>query len=174
MPSQPATSTSATAKPLVIAIMGPTASGKTAAALEIARHIPSEIISVDSALVYRGMDIGTAKSSRDELAAAPHYLIDIMEPTNPAGGSATTPACRRNPWRGKLVLMIDGTIAYFAGATARRLPQADRHCARLDASRHRRAGMHAKLAQLDPSAARLKPNDSRRISAPWKCLVSSL
>src|SRR5438132_5765387 len=73
--------TSATKLPLVVAIMGPTASGKTAAALEIARHIPCEIISVDSALVYRGMDIGTAKPSAAERAAAPHHLIDIIEPT---------------------------------------------------------------------------------------------
>ena len=64
----------------VIAIMGPTASGKTAAALEIAKHIPSEIISVDSALVYRDMNIGTAKPSAEELASAPHHLIDIIDP----------------------------------------------------------------------------------------------
>ncbi|MGZ5819313.1 MAG: isopentenyl transferase family protein, partial [Burkholderiaceae bacterium] len=67
-------------KPLAIAIMGPTASGKTAAALEIARHIPSEIISVDSALVYRGMDIGTAKPTAEERASVPHHLIDILDP----------------------------------------------------------------------------------------------
>src|ERR1700709_2469204 len=68
------------AAPLAVAIMGPTASGKTAAALEIARHIPCEIISVDSALVYRGMDIGTAKPSPAERAIAPHHLIDIIDP----------------------------------------------------------------------------------------------
>ena len=66
--------------PLAVAIMGPTASGKTASALAIAQAIPSEIISVDSALVYRGMDIGTAKPSKEELAAVPHHLIDIIDP----------------------------------------------------------------------------------------------
>ena len=69
-------------KPLAVAIMGPTASGKTAAALAIARETPAEIISVDSALVYRGMDIGTAKPSAQELASVPHHLIDIIEPTD--------------------------------------------------------------------------------------------
>ena len=68
-------------KPLAVAIMGPTASGKTAAALHIARHLPCEIISVDSALVYRGMDIGSAKPSLEERAAVPHHLIDILDPT---------------------------------------------------------------------------------------------
>src|SRR4051812_3993259 len=68
------------AKPLAVAIMGPTASGKTAAALAIARQIPAEIISVDSALVYRGMDIGTAKPSAAERASVPHHLIDILDP----------------------------------------------------------------------------------------------
>jgi tRNA A37 N6-isopentenylltransferase MiaA len=68
-------------KPLAVAIMGPTASGKTAAALAIARAIPAEIISVDSALVYREMDIGTAKPTAEELASAPHHLIDIIDPT---------------------------------------------------------------------------------------------
>ena len=68
------------AKPLAVAIMGPTASGKTAAALEIARRIPAEIISVDSALVYRGMDVGTAKPTAEERASVPHHLIDILDP----------------------------------------------------------------------------------------------
>ena len=68
-------------KPLAVALMGPTASGKTAAALEIAQQIPSEIISVDSALVYRGMDIGTAKPTADELGAVPHHLIDVLDPS---------------------------------------------------------------------------------------------
>ena len=72
--------TDVVSKPLAVAIMGPTASGKTASALAIAARIPSEIISVDSALVYRGMDIGTAKPTRAELAAVPHHLIDIIDP----------------------------------------------------------------------------------------------
>ena len=68
-------------KPLVVAIMGPTASGKTAAALAIAKSIPCEIISVDSALIYRGMDIGTAKPSDEERSQVPHHLIDILDPS---------------------------------------------------------------------------------------------
>ena len=69
------------AKPLAVAIMGPTASGKTSAALQIAQQIPCEIISVDSALVYRGMDIGTAKPSAQEQATVQHHLIDILDPS---------------------------------------------------------------------------------------------
>ncbi|WP_092416064.1 tRNA (adenosine(37)-N6)-dimethylallyltransferase MiaA [Collimonas sp. OK307] len=173
MPSQPATSTSTTVKPLVVAIMGPTASGKTAAALEIAKHIPSEIISVDSALVYRGMDVGTAKPSRDELAAAAHHLIDIMEPTQSYSAMQFRDDALRLfdeiHARGKLVLMVGGTMLYFKalrdGLDA--LPQADPQLrARLDAEAALIGvpGMHAKLAQLDPvTAARLKPNDSQRI-----------
>ena len=68
-------------KPLAVAIMGPTASGKTAAALEIANHLPVEVISMDSALVYRGMDIGTAKPTAEERASVPHHLIDILDPS---------------------------------------------------------------------------------------------
>ena len=68
-------------KPLAVAIMGPTASGKTAAALQVAAVIPSEIISVDSALIYRGMDIGTAKPTANERGSIPHHLIDILDPT---------------------------------------------------------------------------------------------
>ena len=68
-------------KPLVVSIMGPTASGKTAAALAIAQSIPCEIISVDSALIYRGMDIGTAKPSDEERSQVPHHLIDILDPS---------------------------------------------------------------------------------------------
>ncbi|HWW06696.1 tRNA (adenosine(37)-N6)-dimethylallyltransferase MiaA [Collimonas sp.] len=170
MSSQSATST---AKPLVVAIMGPTASGKTAAALEIARRIPSEIVSVDSALVYRGMDIGTAKPSRSELAAAPHHLIDIMEPTQSYSAMQFRDDALRLSAdihaRGKLVLMVGGTMLYFKalrdGLDA--LPQADPQLrARLDAEAALIGvpGMHAKLAQLDPiTAARLKPNDSQRI-----------
>lgn len=160
-------------KPLVIAIMGPTASGKTAAALNIARHIPSEIISVDSALVYRGMDIGTAKPSHTELAEASHHLIDIMEPTQSYSAMQFREDALRLfddiHARGKLVLMVGGTMLYFKalrdGLDA--LPQADPQLrARLDAEAALIGvpGMHAKLTQLDPiTAERLKPNDSQRI-----------
>ncbi|MFC5472604.1 tRNA (adenosine(37)-N6)-dimethylallyltransferase MiaA [Paraherbaspirillum soli] len=164
---------SSNSKPLVVAIMGPTASGKTAAALEIARQIPSEIISVDSALVYRGMDIGTAKPTQAERAAAPHHLIDIIEPTQSYSAMQFRDDALRLfdtiHARGKLVLMVGGTMLYFKalrdGLDA--LPQADPALrARLDAEAARIGvpGMHAKLALLDPvTAERLKPNDSQRI-----------
>ncbi|WP_395826381.1 tRNA (adenosine(37)-N6)-dimethylallyltransferase MiaA [Collimonas sp.] len=166
-------SASSKRKPLVVAIMGPTASGKTASALDIARHIPAEIISVDSALVYRGMDIGTAKPNADELAAVPHHLIDIMEPTQSYSAMQFRDDALRLfadiHARGKLVLMVGGTMLYFKALRdgLDELPQADPALrARLDAEAARIGvpGMHARLAQLDPlTAARLKPNDSQRI-----------
>ncbi|KAF3997653.1 tRNA (adenosine(37)-N6)-dimethylallyltransferase MiaA [Glaciimonas immobilis] len=160
-------------RPLVIAIMGPTASGKTAAALEIVRHIPSEIISVDSALVYRGMDIGTAKPTAAERDAAPHHLIDIIEPTQSYSAmqfcTDTLALIGQIHARGKLALMVGGTMLYFKALRdgLDTLPQADPALrARLDAEAAIIGvpGMHAKLALLDPiTAERLKPNDSQRI-----------
>ncbi|AYR22962.1 tRNA (adenosine(37)-N6)-dimethylallyltransferase MiaA [Herbaspirillum rubrisubalbicans] len=159
--------------PLAIAIMGPTASGKTAAALEIARHLPCEIISVDSALVYRGMDIGTAKPSAEELAAVPHHLIDIIDPT--AAYSAmqfrqdALRLTREIAARGKLPLLVGGTMLYFKVLRdgLDELPQADPALrAQLDqqAAEFGMPAMHARLAALDPvTAARLKPTDSQRI-----------
>src|ERR1700688_4752603 len=108
---------SSTTAPLAVAIMGPTASGKTAAALEIARHIPCEIISVDSALVYCGMDIGTAKPSAAERTLAPHHLIDIIEPTEAYSAMQFRADALRLiaeiGGRGKLPLLVGGTMLYF-------------------------------------------------------------
>jgi tRNA dimethylallyltransferase len=160
-------------KPLAVALMGPTASGKTAAALAIARRIPVEIISVDSALVYRGMDIGTAKPTAEERAAAPHHLIDILDPAE----SYSAMQFRQDALqlveaisaRGKLPLLVGGTMLYFKTLQdgLDDLPQADPALrARLDAEAARigSPAMHAKLAALDAeTAARLKPNDSQRI-----------
>lgn len=160
-------------KPLAVAIMGPTASGKTAAALEIARHIPSEVISVDSALVYRGMDIGTAKPTATERAAVPHHLIDILDPLDAYSAMQFRQDALRLvaeiDQRGNLPLLVGGTMLYFKalrdGLDA--LPEADAEVrARLDkeAAMIGMPAMHAKLAELDPeTAARLKPNDSQRI-----------
>ncbi|RJF99413.1 tRNA (adenosine(37)-N6)-dimethylallyltransferase MiaA [Noviherbaspirillum saxi] len=161
------------AKPLAVALMGPTASGKTAAALEIAHRLPVEIISVDSALVYRGMDIGTAKPTLAERAVAPHHLIDILDPAE----SYSVMQFREDAIRltvdiasrGKLPLLVGGTMLYFKalrdGLDA--LPQADPALrAQLDeeAAKIGIPAMHARLATLDPqTAARLKPNDSQRI-----------
>ena len=118
-------------QPVAVAIMGPTASGKTAAALHIARHLPCEIISVDSALVYREMDIGSAKPSLTERAAVPHHLIDILEPT----ASYSVMQFRQDAIalvadihaRGKLPLLVGGTMLYFKALRdgLDDLPQAD-------------------------------------------------
>ena len=165
--------TTPSAKPLIVTIMGPTASGKTAAALAIAERIPSEIISVDSALVYREMDIGTAKPSTAERARVPHHLIDILDPLEAYSVMQFRQDALRLAAdivaRGKLPLLVGGTMLYFKGLKdgLDALPQAD---ATLRASLDAEAAvigspaMHAKLAALDPvTAARLKPNDAQRI-----------
>ncbi|WP_234483516.1 tRNA (adenosine(37)-N6)-dimethylallyltransferase MiaA [Noviherbaspirillum pedocola] len=153
--------------------MGPTASGKTGAALEIARHLRCEIISVDSALVYRGMDIGTAKPTLDERAAVPHHLIDILDPADAYSVMQFRDDALRLvaeiTARGALPLLVGGTMLYFKalrdGLDA--LPQADAALrAELDreAAEHGVPALHARLATIDPdTAARLKPNDSQRI-----------
>jgi tRNA dimethylallyltransferase len=160
-------------KPLAVAIMGPTASGKTASALAIAERIPSEIISVDSALVYRGMDIGTAKPTREELAAVPHHLIDIIDPLD----SYSVAQFRKDTLRlvadirarGKLPLLVGGTMLYFKGLAdgLDDLPGADpavRAALDEEAARLGWPAMHARLAAIDPeTAARLAPADSQRI-----------
>jgi tRNA dimethylallyltransferase len=161
-------------KPLAVAIMGPTASGKTAAALAIARERPVEIISVDSALVYRGMDIGTAKPSADELASVPHHLIDIIEPTEAYSVAQfradTLRLVADISARGKLPLLVGGTMMYFKGLTdgLDDLPTADagvRAAIEAEALRIGWPGMHDKLRALDPvTAERLKPNDAQRIN----------
>jgi tRNA dimethylallyltransferase len=160
-------------KPLVVAIMGPTATGKTAAALAIARAIPSEIISVDSALVYRGMDIGTAKPTATERASAPHHLIDILDPAESYSAMQfrqdTLRLVDEIRARGNLPLLVGGTMLYFKALQDGLdvLPQADPALrARLDAEAAQigSPAMHAKLAALDPETAeRLKPNDAQRI-----------
>jgi tRNA dimethylallyltransferase len=159
---------------MAVAIMGPTASGKTAAALAIAKEMPVEIISVDSALVYREMDIGTAKPSAEELASVPHHLIDIIDPLE----SYSVMQFREDAIRlvaeiqarGKLPLLVGGTMMYFKGLVdgLDDLPTADAAVrARIDeeAARIGWPGMHAKLRELDPvTAERLAPNDAQRIN----------
>ena len=159
--------------PLAVAIMGPTASGKTAAALMVARHIPAEIISVDSALVYRGMDIGTAKPSAEERATVPHHLIDILDPCDAYSvmqfRSEALALVAEIQSRGKLPLLVGGTMLYFKGLQDGLdvLPPGDPEVRRgldADAARLGMPAMHARLAQIDPvTAARLPPNDSQRI-----------
>ncbi len=157
-----------------LAIAGPTASGKTAAALAIARHYPVEIISVDSALVYRGMDIGTAKPTASELVTVPHHLIDIRDPLHAYSAAEFVLDARQLidniRARGKLPLLVGGTMLYFKalfdGLDA--MPGADaalRAALASDAAAKGWPALHAELARVDPvTAARLSPNDSQRIS----------
>ncbi|MGB9108046.1 MAG: tRNA (adenosine(37)-N6)-dimethylallyltransferase MiaA [Telluria sp.] len=159
---------------MAVAIMGPTASGKTAAALAIAQRMPVEIISVDSALVYREMDIGTAKPTADELASVPHHLIDIIDPLESYSVMQFRDDAIRLvaeiQARGKLPLLVGGTMMYFKGLVdgLDDLPTADAAVrARIDeeAAQIGWPGMHAKLRELDPATAdRLAPNDAQRIN----------
>ncbi|WP_312488407.1 tRNA (adenosine(37)-N6)-dimethylallyltransferase MiaA [Massilia timonae] len=165
---------SETNKPMAVAIMGPTASGKTAAALRIAQTRPVEIISVDSALVYREMDIGTAKPTPDELAAVPHHLIDILDPLEAYSVAQfrddTIRLVGEITARGKLPLLVGGTMMYFKGLVdgLDDLPTADagvRAALDAEAARIGWPGMHEKLRAVDPvTAARLAPNDAQRIN----------
>ena len=159
--------------PLCLAIAGPTASGKTAAALAIARRWPVEIISVDSALVYRGMDIGTAKPSAAELAAVPHHLIDIRDPLQAYSAAGFVADARRLiaevRERDKTPLLVGGTMLYFK-ALMQGLDDMPKASAEVRQSIEARAqslgwpALHAELARIDPrTAERLFPNDSQRI-----------
>ncbi|AXE94121.1 tRNA (adenosine(37)-N6)-dimethylallyltransferase MiaA [Paraburkholderia sp. 22099] len=164
--------TSRTATP-VACLLGPTASGKTAAALALAARRPVEIISVDSALVYREMDIGTAKPTAQERAAAPHHLIDIVDPANAYSAAEFRADALRLlgeiSARGRVPLLVGGTMLYYKALTQglNDLPPADaelRASLDADAAREGWPAMHARLAALDPvTAARLAPNDSQRI-----------
>ncbi|QEA12017.1 tRNA (adenosine(37)-N6)-dimethylallyltransferase MiaA [Comamonas flocculans] len=161
-----------------LALSGPTASGKTAAALALVRAlaergVPVEIVSVDSALVYRGMDIGTAKPTAEERAQAPHHLIDIRDPAQSYSAADFARDARRLiaaiQARGALPLLVGGTLLYFKALMQgmAELPPANAAVrAELDA-RAARIGwpaMHAQLAQVDPpTAARLAPADGQRI-----------
>ncbi|WP_426192588.1 tRNA (adenosine(37)-N6)-dimethylallyltransferase MiaA [Massilia sp. DWR3-1-1] len=172
--SAPRMATTHAAAPLAVAIMGPTASGKTAAALAIAAALPAEIISVDSALVYRGMDIGTAKPSAQELASVPHHLIDILDPLDAYSVAQfrldTLRLVADISARGKLALLVGGTMMYFKGLSEGLddLPTADvavRAQLEADAARLGWPALHARLAEVDPvTAARLAPNDAQRIN----------
>ncbi|PRY00321.1 tRNA dimethylallyltransferase [Paraburkholderia sp. BL25I1N1] len=158
---------------VVPCLLGPTASGKTAAALALAARRPVEIISVDSALVYREMDIGTAKPTAEERAAAPHHLIDIIDPTDAYSAAQFRADTLRLTGeihaRGRLPLLVGGTMLYYKALTQglSDLPTADADVrATLDAEAAREGwpALHARLAVVDPeTAARLAPNDSQRI-----------
>ncbi len=159
--------------PFYLSIAGPTAAGKTATALAIAREFDCEIISVDSALVYRGMDIGTAKPAAHELAAVPHHLIEIRDPLHAYNAAEfareAATLIRAISGRGKLPLLVGGTMLYFKALREPldAMPAAD---AQIRAAIEHEAqsigwpAMHAQLAQVDPAtAARLAAADSQRI-----------
>jgi tRNA dimethylallyltransferase len=159
--------------PNYICLAGPTAAGKTAAALAIAAQHNAEIISVDSALVYRGMDIGTAKPEAHELAAVPHHLIDIRDPLDPYSAAEFAKDARALiasiRARGKLPLLVGGTMLYFKALFdgLDDMPAASpvvRASLEAEAAEKGWPAMHAELAKVDPvTAARLAPADSQRI-----------
>jgi tRNA dimethylallyltransferase len=162
----------------VVCIVGPTASGKTAAALHLARQAQSqgkqvELISMDSALVYRGMDIGTAKPSAEERALVPHHLLDLLDPAQAYSAAQFAADARKLiddiRQRGAQPLIVGGTMLYLKALQSglSELPQADAALrAQLDADAARLGwpALHARLAEIDaPTAARLAPNDAQRI-----------
>lgn len=172
-----------TALPPAIFLMGPTASGKTAAAVDLAQRLPVELISVDSALVYRDMNIGTAKPDAATLALAPHHLIDIIDPTE----SYSAAQFRADALglmaditaRGRIPLLVGGTMLYFNALQhgLHDLPPADAAVrAKIDAeaAAHGWPHLHARLAQLDPiAAARLQPADAQRIQRALEIVETS-
>jgi tRNA dimethylallyltransferase len=154
-------------------LLGPTASGKSAVALALSRRFPAEIVSVDSAQVYRGMDLGTAKPTLDERSQVPHHLIDIVEPTEAysagrfcAEAAALIAAITA---RGRLPILAGGTMLYVSALTRglARLPPADRAIRaglEAEAARVGWPALHAQLGAVDAvTAARLDPNDAQRI-----------
>jgi tRNA dimethylallyltransferase len=156
-----------------VLLMGPTASGKSVLAMQLAEVLPVEIISVDSAQVFRGMDIGTAKPDAADRSRVPHHLIDILEPTEAYSAARFREDSIRLAEdirsRGRLPLLVGGTMLYFKalreGLSV--LPQADAAVrAQIDAEAGLRGwpAMHSELAKIDPATAmRLEPNDSQRV-----------
>jgi tRNA dimethylallyltransferase len=159
--------------PPAIMLMGPTASGKTQLAVELVRALPCEIVSVDSAMVYRGMDIGTAKPDASMLADAPHRLIDFLDPSQHYSAACFRKDALREMkdicFKGRIPLLVGGTMLYFRilkqGLT--RLPSADPIIrARIDKELQTRGSefLHQRLQRADPVAAlRIHPNDTQRL-----------
>lgn len=159
--------------PPVPLIMGPTGAGKTDLALRLAANYPIEIVSVDSAMVYRGMDIGTGKPARELLERFPHHLVDILDPSQAySAGQFVRDALQviaEIRSRGNLPVLVGGTMLYFRALRRglAQMPQADpqvRQEIDADAAREGWPALHAQLASIDPTTAtRIQPNDGQRI-----------
>ncbi len=161
-----------TAAPPAILLMGPTASGKTDLAIALRRHLPVELVSVDSAMVYRGMDIGSAKPNADELALAPHRLIDICDPAQAYSAARFRDDALREmrdiTASGRIPLLVGGTMLYYRalqyGLSA--LPKADpavRAALQRELAMRGLEALHERLARVDPlAAARIHRNDPQR------------
>lgn len=159
--------------PKAICIMGPTGTGKTDLAVELRKHFPVEIISVDSALVYKGMDIGSAKPDAATLAQAPHRLIDFLDPSQPYSAAEFRSDALREMQditaQGKIPLLVGGTMLYFRALEygLSDLPEANpaiRARLEAEASTHGWQALHDRLAAIDPVAAqRIHPNDPQRL-----------
>lgn len=164
--------------PTAIFLMGPTASGKTALAITLRRFLPVELISVDSALIYKGMDVGTAKPDAQELAQAPHRLLNILDPAQ----AYSAADFRRDALAemasvtaaGKIPLLVGGTMLYFKALLEglSPLPSADpviRAQIEQQAQAQGWDALHRQLQAIDPvSAGRIHPNDPQRLSGHWK------
>lgn len=160
-------------RPLAIALMGPTASGKTALAVEWARQLDTEVISVDSALVYRGLDIGAAKPDAATRALAPHHLVDVRDPHEVFSAAdfarEALPPMQALAGRGRVPLLVGGTGLYFTALLRglSDLPEADpalRAGLAAEAAERGWPALHADLAAVDPAAGlRIKPQDQQRI-----------
>ncbi|ANC39694.1 tRNA (adenosine(37)-N6)-dimethylallyltransferase MiaA [Hafnia alvei] len=169
--------------PPAIFIMGPTASGKTALAMSLRQRFPVELISVDSALIYRGMDIGTAKPTAEELAQAPHRLIDIRDPAESYSAADFRADALREmaaiTAEGKIPLLVGGTMLYFKALLEglSPLPAADPKVRAQIEKQAQELGweaLHRQLQQVDPvSAARIHPNDPQRLSRALEVFLIS-
>lgn len=158
----------------VVVLMGPTASGKTTHVLELAARFPLEVISVDSSMVYRGLDIGTAKPTVAERARVPHHLIDLLDPAERYSAGRfvedATRAIREIYSRGRIPMLVGGTFLYFRAWMAGLDPLPETNpWIRADIERRGAqegwAALHAELAQIDPqAAARIHPHDRQRVS----------
>lgn len=161
-------------RPLAIALMGPTASGKTALAVDWCQRLDTEVVSVDSALVYRGLDIGAAKPDAATRALAPHHLVDLRDPHEVFSAAdfarEALPVMQSLAARGRVPLLVGGTGLYFSALLEglSELPEADpaqRAAIAAEAAERGWPALHAELARVDPAAGlRIKPGDSQRIT----------